>query len=113
MEDLLKNKIVLLCLGLLLFNIFVFVAGKVIVNKAADQVIERLEKDYSPSPYGPGFNADQVNPESLRAQREYFEMSQQQSASFVVSDEEPSPVIAVTTAGIWRDDWERERGFSQ
>lgn len=106
MEDLLKNKLFWICVGLLMFNACVFVVGKAVVDKAADEVMERLEKDYSPSPYGPGYDPDVVRPESMPQNRSHFEMK-------TVAETTNSPVVQVTYATAWRDDWERDRGFTQ
>lgn len=32
-----------------------------LMDKIADRVIEKLEKEYSPSPYGPGLDPDRVD----------------------------------------------------
>lgn len=37
----------------------------ILLNKVADKVIEKLEKDYSPSPYGPGLDPDRVDVNSF------------------------------------------------
>jgi hypothetical protein len=34
---------------------------EMVLNKIADKVIEKLEKEYSPSPYGPGLDPDRVD----------------------------------------------------
>jgi hypothetical protein len=41
--------------------VVVAVIGNVFVDFTADRVIEKLEKDYSPSPYGPGIDPDKVD----------------------------------------------------
>lgn len=33
-----------------------------IADKAADKVILRLQREYTPGPYAPGFDPDKVNP---------------------------------------------------
>ena len=43
--------------ALLIFGI----GGKLFVDKVADVVIEKLKKDYSPSPYGPGNDPDKID----------------------------------------------------
>ena len=37
------------------------VGGNFFVNKVADRVIQRLQKEYSPSPYGPGLDPDKID----------------------------------------------------
>ncbi|RTK97710.1 MAG: hypothetical protein EKK64_00410 [Neisseriaceae bacterium] len=56
-----SEKLVWIVLGL---GIFIFVVGigtNVLVDKVADKVIQKLQKDYSPSPYGPGFDPDKID----------------------------------------------------
>lgn len=36
-----------------------------VVDKIADKVIEKLQKDYSPSPYGPGLDPDKIDPHAI------------------------------------------------
>jgi len=100
MDDLFKNKLFWLCIGLLVFNMSIFVVGKVVVDKAADEVIERLENEYSPSPYGPGFDPDKVEPEALQ-DRIYYELKKD------------DPITDISEATEWNDNWERDRGFNQ
>jgi len=49
--------------GLMLAAVAIFsvVAGNILVDKVADKVIEKLEKPYSPSPYGPGLDPDKLD----------------------------------------------------
>lgn len=37
-----------------------------LVDKVADTVIERLQKPYTPGPYGPGVDPDKINPVNLK-----------------------------------------------
>lgn len=43
----------------LLFGSMIF--GGMVLDRLADKVIERMEKPYSPSPYGPGLDPDKVD----------------------------------------------------
>ena len=43
------------------FLLIVVVGGNFFVNKVADRVIQRLQKEYSPSPYGPGLDPDKID----------------------------------------------------
>lgn len=97
MNDLFKNKLFWFCIGLMVFNVSIFVAGKVIVDKVVDEVIERLESNYSPSPYGPGFDPDKVEPESLQN----YELKKD------------DPITDILKATKWNEDWDRDRGFNQ
>lgn len=45
--------------------IAVGVANKILVDKIADRVILKLQKDYSPSPYGPGIDPDKLDANKL------------------------------------------------
>lgn len=69
MNDLFKNKLfwVALVLGGILFA--VGAGKKVIVDVIADRVIEKLQKDYSPSPYGPGIDPDKIDVQRMGAPR--------------------------------------------
>lgn len=100
MEDLKNNKIIWIVGALAIFNVLLLVMGKIVIDKAADRVIQRLQKDYSPSPYGPGFDPDKVDPRLLRRPIERVEHK---------IDEKVLPT-AVVKEDSWRDVWERERG---
>lgn len=39
----------------------IFVGGKVFVDKVAEKVIDKLQRDYTPGPYQPGFDPDKVD----------------------------------------------------
>jgi hypothetical protein len=67
MDNLLNNKLVWLVVFLTTFNLGTYMCFGVLVNKTTDNVIERLQKEYSPSPYGPGIDPDKVNPDAFRA----------------------------------------------
>jgi hypothetical protein len=34
---------------------------KIIIDKVADRVIHKLQKEYSPSPFSPGFDPDKID----------------------------------------------------
>lgn len=113
MEDILKNKLFIFAAVFTAFNLMIFVGGKYIVNKAADEVIERLERNYSPSPYGPGLDPDRVDPSILDDARVYMELRQTEGsneplpAAFVEQESE------IVFAAEWREQWEKDRGFNQ
>ena len=56
-----KRKRVLLIAGVA-FAVLVglMIVSDFVLDKVADRVIDRLSKDYSPSPYGPGLDPDKV-----------------------------------------------------
>jgi hypothetical protein len=43
----------------LVFGSMIF--GGIIMDRLADKVIDRMEKPYSPSPYGPGLDPDKLD----------------------------------------------------
>lgn len=114
--DIVKNKLFWIVVALTTFNIGVFAVGKLVVHKAANEVIERLEKEYSPSPYGPGFDPDKVDPDVLRNQRLYYEIKRSQQESRLAEDSSQDPLAvsdSILDAEAWQEQWERDRGFSQ
>tara|TARA_Y100000296_G_C5006986_1_gene173087 strand:- start:234 stop:491 length:258 start_codon:yes stop_codon:yes gene_type:complete len=66
------------------------ILGGPVLDRLADKVIERMEKPYSPSPYGPG-----LDPDKLDGFRTSIE---DQSGEPVKYDEEE-----------WLDRWEKSR----
>ena len=62
-EDLKKNKLAWFVGAMLLFNIIAFFISNVLIEKTADKVILKLQKEYSPAkpPYGPGINPDKIS----------------------------------------------------
>jgi len=38
-------------------------------HKVSERVIEKMQRDYAPGPYHPGFDPDKVNPEFFRNQQ--------------------------------------------
>ena len=75
-------------------NIGFFFASQLIINRAADKVIERLQKEYCPSPYGPGLDPDKVNPQALKNQKVSFQFRND------------------VQENNWKQNWEQTRGFS-
>lgn len=105
-----KNKLFLLALGIIIFNIGVVVAFKFVVDKAADKaadrVIRELQRGYSPSPYGPGFDPDKVSPDGFKANKAHLDNRKTDKA-------EPTVITnLIIESDAWRDGWERTRGFS-
>jgi hypothetical protein len=61
-EELLNNKLfwVIAFIG---FSLMAFVGVRTyLVEKVTDNVIEKLQKEYTPGPYSPGFDPDLVDP---------------------------------------------------
>ena len=89
MNDLSKNKLFWVALVLGGVLLFVGVGGNKIVDKIANRVIQKLQKDYSPSPYGPG-----IDPDKLDVQR-------MQGA--------PPAAKKTSLSNEWENGWEKER----
>lgn len=106
-----KNKLVWIVSVFVLLNIFAFVGFRLVVNKASDRVIDKLQKDYSPSPYGPGIDPDKADPETLKNDKYYLQLKQGASHSEAIMSQ--SVYDKVRQADLWREQWEKERGFSQ
>jgi len=66
MNNLNNNKFFWIVVGLTAAMLVIGVGGKVFIDKVADVVVEKLKKDYSPSPYGPGIDPDKIDYEKLR-----------------------------------------------
>jgi len=73
--------------------IFLFVNNKMMVEKTADRVIEKLKKDYVPGPYAPGFDPDKVNPDLWKSEESALRNAQWR--------DEPKD--------NWKEDWEAQR----
>lgn len=47
---------------LLLFALF----NRVIVDKVAERVVQKLQRDYTPSPFAPGFDPDKIDMSKIK-----------------------------------------------
>lgn len=56
-----NNKLVYVFVALTVLLLIFGLGTKVFVDKVADRVIQKLQKDYSPSPYGPGIDPDKLD----------------------------------------------------
>lgn len=63
-----KNKTIWILAGLVIL-MAVFGFGKLFVEIVANRVIVKLQKEYSPSPYGPGINPDLIDSEKIKNPR--------------------------------------------
>lgn len=61
-----KSKFFWVVVGLTAAMLLVGVGGKVFVDRVADVVVEKLKKDYSPSPYGPGIDPDKIDMDKIK-----------------------------------------------
>lgn len=65
-----NNNRLLWILGIIVVLMFaISFGGKIFIDKVADRVIQRLQKDYSPSPYGPGLDPDRINWDSINKKK--------------------------------------------
>jgi hypothetical protein len=60
-----NNKLLWIAIALTFVMFVVGFSTKFLVEKIADQVIIKLQKEYSPSPNGPGIDPDKLDPEKL------------------------------------------------
>jgi hypothetical protein len=65
-QNLGNNKLFWVVIFLVAALVVVWFGGKFVIDKVSDRVIQKLQKEYSPSPYGPGFDPDKIDPEKLR-----------------------------------------------
>ena len=61
-----ENKFFWIMIFLTLIVLFIGFGNKLIVDKITDQVILKLQKDYCPSPYGPGLDPDKIDPDKIK-----------------------------------------------
>ena len=61
MNNLKDNKLFIPMTIIASLVFFVIVCNKIIVDKVADRVIQKLQKEYSPSPFAPGFDPDKID----------------------------------------------------
>lgn len=116
MEELKNNKMFWVLVVVTVFNVGAFLIGKVVVEKAAERAIQRLQKDYSPSPYGPGMDPDRVNLDAFNGAKQYY-VTRRVEGSAVFRGEEvrtgDTPATKMAgSADRWRDGWEADRGVS-
>jgi hypothetical protein len=62
-----NNKLVYLFVALTVLLLVFGIGTKVFVEKVADRVIYKLQKDYSPSPYGPGIDPDKIDLDKVKS----------------------------------------------
>lgn len=61
-----NNILLWVVIGLTVLMVGIGFGGKFLVDKVADKVIQKLQKDYSPSPYGPGIDPDKLDLDRLK-----------------------------------------------
>jgi hypothetical protein len=104
MDEIKENKTFWIVLAVTVLNVMVFLIGRVIIDKAADRVIEKLQKDYSPSPYSPGFDPDKLGATG-------FKLSSNEITNELEILDQRLSEDSIVAVDLWRDDWEKERGF--
>lgn len=109
-ETLKSNKWLWLIVGIILFNLVVFGGGEILVRKVTNRVIDRLQKDYSPSPYGPGLDPDKVNPDGLRrgGVRDYLPR-QMRVLDLPQEPRVEQKIPEIIKKSDWESGWERDR----
>jgi hypothetical protein len=65
-NELFENKLFWFVLFVSVFMLGLLGVKGYLVNNVADKVIIKLQKEYSPGPYAPGFNPDLVDPQIFR-----------------------------------------------
>lgn len=66
LNDLKKQWWVWVIVGITGLNLLFFGMSELITKRVHNKVMEKLQKDYSPSPYGPGMDPDKVNPDMFK-----------------------------------------------
>jgi hypothetical protein len=102
------NKIIWILVVITVFNVAAFFLGKAIIEKAADRAIQKLQKEYSPSPYGPGFDPDRFNLNEAKVKVSIENVPQE--VKIVGESQEQSNVRRFAEIVRWREEWERSRG---
>jgi hypothetical protein len=106
MESLKNNKLLLALIGITIFNIAAFLLGEVMVDRTTNRVLQKLMKEYSPSPYGPGFDPDKVKPEVFNSEKKVSAVRQE-----VEIEQSQQPIMkAILYTDGRRNDWELSRG---
>jgi hypothetical protein len=93
-----SNKLLWIVIILTVVMVGVGLGSKVLVDKVADRVIQKLQKEYSPSPYGPGIDPDKLDPEKLR-----------KGPAGPPITNPPATKVTQPTTGGWDGEWEKQR----
>lgn len=56
-----SNKLFWIIIVLLIALVVAFVGEKVVVEKITNKVLQKLQREYSPSPYSPGIDPDKID----------------------------------------------------
>lgn len=79
MKEIINKKILWIVIGLSFLCLFTILFSNKLAdtiiekhyNKIADKVIQKLQKEYCPSPYGPGIDPDKINIDKLMNSKEW------------------------------------------
>lgn len=81
------------------------VAGPIIVDRITDNVIEKLQREYSPGPYAPGFDPDRIDPNRFgnrdQVTPQYWKTSQVEEDVSLLTDR--------FDFNAWNQQWEDQR----
>ena len=104
------NKIFWILIGITIFNISAFLLGKSIIEKAADRAIQKLQKEYSPSPYGPGVDPDKLDIEGMK---QHYGIKKELDTNVFkeenVKHQEKTLIKTISDSDKWREEWEKSR----
>ena len=91
------NKLVVIIVVILAVVLGSVFGMHVLIDKTSDKVIEKLQRDYVPGPYTPGFDPDKINPNFWRNQQQPYSPD---------NSRRPQPV---GYSEKWQNDWEKQR----
>jgi len=66
MKKITENKLFLPLVILAVVFLFLVLGNKIVIDKVADRVIQKLQREYSPSPFAPGFDPDKIDVNKIR-----------------------------------------------
>ncbi len=62
-----NNKLIYVFICMTILLLFFGIGTKIFIDKVSDRVIYKLQKEYSPSPYGPGLDPDKIDITKIRS----------------------------------------------
>ena len=66
MNNITENKLFIPMVFLASLFLILLFGNKVIIDKVADRVIQKLQREYSPSPFAPGFDPDKIDVDKIK-----------------------------------------------
>jgi len=67
-ESIMNNKLLWIVIALGVVLVGVFVGGPILIDRISQKVINKMQKEYSPGPYAPGFDPDRIDPRFFQGQ---------------------------------------------